>query len=395
MFWQLEQRYHGGMAQRRRPFYSEEHEALRETVRRFVDKELKPNAEAWDKAGEFPRELYKKAGDVGLLGLGFPEAHGGVESDALGGLVMAEEIARGGSGGLAAGLMSHGIGAPPIANFANEAFKARVLPEILSGDKICALAISEPSAGSDVANLKTVARKEGDHYIISGQKTFITSGMRADYITTAVRTGDPGMAGISLLVIPGDAEGVSRTKLEKMGWWASDTATLYFDEVKVPAENLLGSHNGGFLVIMHNFNNERMHIAGLALGFSRVCFEEALDWSKQRETFGKPLIRHQVLRHKLVDMMQRIVALEATLDVLAWRMTEGEVPVAEVCMAKNQATQCFEFCAKESVQILGGAGYIRGTLSERLYRETKVLSIGGGAEEIMKELAARQMGWLR
>ncbi len=383
------------MAKRRRPFYSDEHEALRETVRQFAERELAPNAQAWDDAGEFPRELYARAGELGLLGLGFPEAHGGIEGDPLGALVLAEEIARGASGGLAAGLMSHGIGAPPIANFGSEELKARVLPGILAGEKICALAISEPSGGSDVANLQTVARREGDDYIINGQKTFITSGMRADWITTAVRTGDTGMGGVSLILVPGDAAGLERTSLPKMGWWASDTATLYFDECRVPAANLLGSENAGFLVIMHNFNNERMHIAGLALGFSRLCLEEALDWAKQRKTFGKPLVHHQVLRHKLVDMMQRIVALESTLDTLAWRLGKGEVPVAEVCMAKNQATQCFEFCAKEAVQILGGAGYIRGTVSERLYRETKVLSIGGGAEEIMKELAARQMGWLR
>ena len=273
--------------------------------------------------------------------------------------------------------------------------KQRVLPGILAGEKICALAISEPSGGSDVANLQTVAERDGDHYVIRGQKTFITSGMRADWITTAVRTGAPGMGGISLLVVPGDAPGLERTSLPKMGWWASGTATLYFDACRVPVANRLGEENHGFLAIMHNFNSERMHIAGLALGFRRVCLEEALGWAKERKTFGKPLVRHQVIRHKLVDMAQRIAALESTLDILAWRLERGDAPVAEVCMAKNQATQCFEFCAKEAVQILGGAGYIRGTVCERLYRETKVLSIGGGAEEIMKELAARQLGWLR
>ena len=384
-----------GMARPRRPFYTDEHEALRDTVRRFVAKEIRPNAEAWDEAGIFPRELYGKAGEVGLLGLGFPEAYGGVEADTFSSLLVAEEVALGGSGGVAAGMMSHGIGAPPIAAFGSEELKQRVLPGILAGEKICALAISEPSGGSDVANLQTVAERDGDHYVIRGQKTFITSGMRADWITTAVRTGAPGMGGISLLVVPGDAPGLERTSLPKMGWWASDTATLYFDECRVPVANRLGEENHGFLAIMHNFNSERMHIAGLALGFSRVCLEEALGWAKERKTFGKPLVRHQVIRHKLVDMAQRIAALESTLDILAWRLERGDAPVAEVCMAKNQATQCFEFCAKEAVQILGGAGYIRGTVCERLYRETKVLSIGGGAEEIMKELAARQLGWLR
>jgi acyl-CoA dehydrogenase len=382
------------MAKAKRPFYTEEHEALRDTVRRFVSKEIEPFAHEWDEAGRFPVELYRKAGEVGLLGVGFPEAYGGIEADALGGLLIAEEMGLSGSGGVAAGLMSHGIGAPPIANFASDEVKEELLPPILSGEKICALAITEPSGGSDVANLRTTARRDGDDYIINGQKTFITSGMRADYITTAVRTGGDGMAGISLIVVPGDVAGLERTEIPKMGWLASDTATLHFDECRVPARYLLAQENHGFLVIMHNFNNERMHIAGLALGFSRVCLKEALEWARERKTFGKPLVRHQVVRHKLVDMAQRITALESTLDVLAWRLSEGQVPVAEVCMAKNQATQCFEFCAKEAVQILGGAGFTRGVKSERLYRETKVLSIGGGAEEIMKELAARQLGWL-
>ena len=382
------------MAKAKRPFYTDEHEALRDTVRRFVSKEIEPFAHEWDEAGRFPVELYRKAGEVGLLGIGFPEAYGGIEADPLAGLLIAEEMGLGGSGGVAAGLMSHGIGAPPIANFASDEVKEEVLTPVLAGEKICALAITEPSGGSDVAQLKTTARREGDDYILNGQKTFITSGMRADYITTAVRTGGEGMAGISLIVVPGDLAGLERTEIPKMGWLASDTATLHFDECRVPARYLLAEENHGFLVIMHNFNNERMHIAGLALGFSRVCLQEALEWARERKTFGKPLVRHQVVRHKLVDMAQRIAALESTLDVLAWRLGKGDVPVAEVCMAKNQATQCFEFCAKEAVQILGGAGFTRGVKSERLYRETKVLSIGGGAEEIMKELAARQFGWL-
>jgi acyl-CoA dehydrogenase len=383
------------MAKSSRPFYTDEHEALRDTVRRFVQREIEPFTHEWDEAGRIPRELYNKAGDVGLLGVGFPEAYGGVEADALAGLIVAEEMGLGGSGGVAASLMSHGIGAPPIANFGSDEIKEELLPPILAGEKIAALAITEPSGGSDVANLQTSARREGDHYVLNGSKTFITSGMRADYITTAVRTGGPGMGGISLLVVPGDAPGLERTEIAKMGWLASDTATLHFDECRVPARFLLAEENHGFLVIMHNFNNERMHIAGLALGFARVCLQEALDWAGERKTFGKPLLRHQVIRHKLVDMAQSITALESTLDVLAWRLSQGQAPVAEVCMVKNQATQCFEFCAKEAVQILGGAGFTRGVKSERLYRETKVLSIGGGAEEIMKELAARQMGWLR
>jgi acyl-CoA dehydrogenase len=378
------------------PFYTDEHHALRDTLRRFVDREITPHVDAWDEAEAFPRELYRKAGEVGLLGIGFPEAYGGTGGDGFHRLVVCEELARTGSGGIASGLMSHGIGAPPIVALGSAALKERLLPPILAGEKICALAITEPSGGSDVANLQTTARRDGDHYVLNGSKTFITSGMRADVITVAVRTGGPGMGGISLVVVePRDDEAphFQRTSLKKMGWWSSDTATLYFDDYRVPASNLLGTENMGFLGIMQNFNAERLSIAGLALGFSQVCLDEAVAWAKQRTTFGKPLVKHQVIRHKLVDMMQRIEGLRATLELLTWRVDRGEWPIAEVCLAKNQATQCMEFCAKEAVQILGGAGYIRGVKSERIYRETKVLAIGGGAEEIMKELAAKQLGW--
>ncbi len=380
---------------RSHPGWKPEHAELRRGIRAFVDREITAHVDAWDEAGEFPRELYRKAAEVGLLGLGFPEEFGGTPCDAFTRNLATEELTRPGSGGLAAGLMSHGIGLPPVVALGSAELKARVVASVLAGEAISALAITEPSGGSDVAALVTTARRDGDHYIVKGSKTFITSGMRADWITTAVRTGGEGMGGISLLLIPGDTPGLGRAAMKKMGWWCSDTATLYFDECRVPVANLLGGENQGFLGIMQNFNGERMALAALSLGFARVCYTEALAWAKQRETFGKPLIRHQVIRHKLVDMATAIRALECTLDDLAWRIDQREQPIAEVCMLKNQATQCVELCAKEGVQILGGAGFMRGTKVERIYRETKVLSIGGGAEEVMKELAARQLGMLR
>ncbi|HWV97584.1 MAG TPA: acyl-CoA dehydrogenase family protein, partial [Xanthobacteraceae bacterium] len=263
---------------------------------------------------------------------------------------------------------------------------------ILSGEKISALAITEPSGGSDVANLRTSARRDGDVYVVNGEKTFITSGMRADYITTAVRTGGPGPSGVSLLVVPGDTPGLSRTPLKKMGWWASDTATLHFDNCREPAGNLLGEEGAGFKIIMHNFNSERLTMAAGCTAAARVCLDEAIDYAKQRHTFGKPLTQHQVIRHKLVDMAQRVAASQAMLEMLAWRLDQGENPVAEICMLKNQATQTMAFCASEAVQIFGGAGYMRGVKVERIYREVKVNAIGGGTEEIMKDLASRQMG---
>jgi acyl-CoA dehydrogenase len=375
------------------PFYTPEHEAFRDTVRRFVASEIEPNAAQWDEAGEFPRELYKKAAAVGGLQLGFPEAYGGIACDRFYRLIWAQELARAGAGGISASLNSHTIGAPPIVRFGSEAMKARVLPPILAGEKISALAITEPGAGSDVAGIKTTARRSGDHYVVSGEKTFITSGMRADFYTVAVRTGGPGMGGLSLLLIERDTPGFTRTPLKKMGWWASDTATLHFDDCRVPAESLIGPENGGFKVIMANFNDERLGLAYGANGFARVAFEEALAYARLRSTFGQPLIQHQVIRHKLVDMAQRVAATQAMIELTAWRVDRGDYVVPELAMLKNQATQTMAFCASEAVQILGGAGFMRGSKVERIYREVKVNAIGGGAEEIMKDLAARQMGW--
>jgi acyl-CoA dehydrogenase len=374
------------------PFYNADHEAFRDVMRRFVTREIEPYAHEWDEAGEFPRALYAKASEIGLLGLGFPEEFGGVSADQFMKIVASQELARAGAGGVSSSLMSHTIGSPPIARAARPEIKARVLPEVLSGKKISALAITEPSGGSDVANLRTKARRDGDHYVVSGEKTFITSGMRADYLTVAVRTGGEGAGGVSLLLIEGDTPGLSRTKLKKMGWWASDTATLHFDECRVPVENLLGEEGQGFKLIMHNFNSERMGMAASCTAYARVCVEEAIAYAKERQTFGKPISQHQVIRHKLVDMAQKVAASQAMLEMLAWRLGQGESPVAEICMMKNQATQTMAFCASEAVQIFGGAGFMRGIKVERIYREVKVNAIGGGTEEIMKDLASRQMG---
>ncbi len=374
------------------PFYTPEHEAFRQTVRRFVDREILAHVDAWDEAEEFPRELYRKASAAGLLQLGFPEEYGGVPTDIFFGIIKAEEMARHGSGGVNASLNSHTIGCPPIAALGPQWMKRKVLPEVLAGDKISALAITEPSGGSDVANLKTTARREGDHYVVNGSKMFITSGVRADYFTVAVRTGGPGAGGVSLLLIERDRPGFQRTKLKKMGWWASDTAQLFFDDVRVPVENLIGEENRGFVGIMLNFNSERLGMAAGAYGYAKLCLEESIAYARERHTFGKPLIANQVVRHRIVDMAMRVNAVKATLELLAYRVDQGEKPVAEICMLKNLATSTLEYCANEAMQIFGGAGYLRGSKVERIYRETKVMSIGGGSVEIMKDLAARQMG---
>ena len=373
--------------------FSPEHETFRATVKRFVDQELMPHIDAWDEAESFPRELYRKAADIGLLGLGFPGEFGGIPGDLFHELVMHEELTRCASGGLLASLFSHTIGAPPIVAGGSAELKARLLPAILSGEKISALAITEPSGGSDVANLTTRAVRDGDHYIVNGSKTFITSGMRADVITVALRTGGPGAGGVSALLVDGDTPGLTRTPLKKMGWWCSDTAQLHFENCRIPAANLLGRESGGFEIIMRNFNHERLMLAMQACGFARVCLDEASAWAMERRTFGQRLVEHQAVRHKLVAMATRIEATRAMLEDLARRGTQGQMPVAQVCMAKNFAAQTMQFCADQAVQILGGMGFMRGTKAERIYREVKVYMIGGGAEEILNDLSALQLGW--
>ncbi|MBB4211860.1 acyl-CoA dehydrogenase [Rhodothalassium salexigens DSM 2132] len=375
------------------PWYTDEHRAFRESVRRFVEAEISPHVDAWDEAGAFPRELYKKAGQMGLLALGYPEELGGVEADPFFALILQQEVARAGSGGVPASLFSSGISMPPVAHFARDAVRRTVVPQVLAGDKIAALAVTEPGGGSDVANLRTTARRDGDDYVINGEKTFISSGMRADYLTVAVRTGGEGAGGISLLLVDGDAPGLARTALKKMGWWCSDTATLYFDDVRVPVERLVGKENQGFHAAMVNFNGERLSLAALCNGFALVCLEEAVNYARQRHTFGRALITRQAIRHKLATMAQRIRATQAYIERTAWAMGEGRQPAADIALLKNQATETLEHCAREAVQIFGGAGYLRGAKVERIYREVRVMAIGGGAEEIMRDLAANQLGF--
>lgn len=378
-------------------YYTPEHEQFRQTMREFVSREIAPFASDWDEAEEFPRDLYRKAAAIGLLGLNYPEEFGGTPADGFYSIIASVELAAAGSGGVLASLMSHSIGAPPILNAGSTEMKGRVLPQILAGEKISALAITEPSGGSDVAAIKTTAIHNGDHYLVNGEKTFITSGIRGDYFTVAVRTNpeDKTAAGVSLLLIERDTPGFTRTPLKKMGWWASDTAHLYFDNCRVPVSNLIGEENQGFKIIMRNFNSERLGMSAGAYGFAKVCFEDALTWARQRKTFGQPLVERQVIRHKLVDMAMKIEATRSMLEDLTWRVQnragDASLLVAQTSMLKIQATQTMQFCADQAVQILGGMGYMRGSRVERIYREVKVNMIGGGSEEIMKDLAARQM----
>ena len=372
-----------------------EHEEWRAQLRRFFDREVIPFADQWDEDGALPDELWPKAAAVGILGLGYPEEFGGVSEgiDIWHKNILNEELARIAVGGLSATLMVHGIGLPPVLNFASEAIKQEVAPPVLAGTKRISLAITEPGAGSDVAHLTTTARLDGDHYVVNGSKTYITGGMNANWFTTAVRTGGEGAGGVSALLIPADLEGVSRTALDKkQGWWCSDTATIYFDNVRVPVGNLVGQENRGFSVIMANFNFERLAMSVAMEAFSRVCLEDAVNWARERKTFGQRLADHQVIRHKIADMKQRINATQCYLTHISAEVEAGRERAGDIALLKVQSSQTMEFCAREAMQILGGMGYMRGSRVERIYREVRVNAIGGGSEEIMRDLAARQYG---
>ncbi len=375
------------------PDLSTDHEAWREQLRRFIDRELVPYAEAWDEAGEMPDQLWARAAAVGLLGLGYPEQYGGTSEgvDIWHRNILNEELARLGVGGVSVNLMVHNIALPPVVNFAPEGLKQEVVTAVLSGRKRISLCVTEPGAGSDVAQLSTTAERDGDHYVVNGSKTYITGGMHADWYTTAVRTGGAGAKGVSALLITAASEGLSRTALDrKQGWWASDTATIYFDKVRVPVGNLLGEENQGFKVIMNNFNAERMAMSAAMEGFARVCLEEAVAWARQRRTFGQRLADHQVIRHKIAEMKQRINATQGYLQCVSRQIAQGHEDAGDIALLKVQCSQTMEFCAREAMQILGGMGYMRGSRVERIYREVRVNAIGGGSEEIMRDLAARQ-----
>ena len=381
--------------------WDEETQLLTDSARRFVQTEVAPYLNDWEEAGEFPRSLYRRAAQLGWLAMGYPEELGGTPSPWCLRNAMTVALARfGGSGGLMASLFSHNIGLPPLLRHGSSELQQEVVPAVLRGEKIAALAITEPGGGTDVSALRTTARREGDEYVVDGEKVFITSGMRADWLTVAVRTDakNKGPGGISMLMVPGDAAGLSRTALKKMGWLCSDTAQLRFDAVRVPARYLVGEEGAGFKMILTNFNGERLSMAAMALGFSECCYDEALAWARQRKTFGAALVDHQVIRHKLMDMKMRIESTRAWLNAVSARADSGNKAdkgaewVAEVCLLKNHATQSMQFCADQAVQILGGMGFMRGTACERIYREVKVMMIGGGTEEIMKELASRQLG---
>ncbi|PAU53648.1 acyl-CoA dehydrogenase family protein [Pseudomonas sp. PICF141] len=375
-------------------YFDPSHQLVRDSVRRFVEREILPDIDQWEEAESFPRELYLKAGAAGILGIGYPEALGGShEGDMFAKIAASEELMRCGSGGLVAGLGSLDIGLPPILKWARPEVRDRVVPQVLAGEKISALAVTEPSGGSDVANLQTRAVRDGDFYRVSGSKTFITSGVRADFYTVAVRTGEPGFGGISVLLIEKGTPGFTvGRQLKKMGWWASDTAELFFDDCRVPLEHLIGAENMGFACIMGNFQSERLALALMANMTAQLALEESLKWARQREAFGKPIGKFQVLKHRLAEMATALeVSREFTYRQAA-KIAAGQSVIKEISMAKNFATDTADRITNDAVQILGGLGYMRDSLVERLYRDNRILSIGGGTREVMNEIISKQMG---
>ena len=378
------------------PIDAPERHALRHAVRRFVEREVLPHQDEWERAGELPRELHRAAARAGLLGVSYPEAAGGGGGDALDALVVTEELHyAGAAGGVYASLFTTGIALPHLVHAGDVAQIERWVRPTLAGELIGSLAITEPDGGSDVAHIRTTAKRDGDDYVVNGAKTYITSGVRADFVVTAVRTGDAGAHGISLLVVEKGTPGftVSR-KLDKMGWLCSDTAELSYVDVRVPAANLVGAENSGFAQLAQNFVGERIGLAAQAYASAQRCLDLTVEWCRMRETFGAPLISRQTVQHTLAEMARRIEVARSYVRGVATRAAQGEQNlVLEACFAKNTAVEVGMWVADRAVQLHGGMGYMREAEVERQYRDMRILGIGGGTDEILAGLAAKILGY--
>ena len=378
---------------------TQEREALRRSAAEFTRREVVPHLQEWEDAGEIPRALHRTAGDLGLIGIAFPESVGGSGGDLLDSVAMQEAMFdAGASSGLMAGLFTSGIALPHLAASGNADLIDRFVRPTLAGELIGSLAITEPGGGSDVARITTRAElvrgSDGDHYVVNGAKTFITSGVRADFVTTAVRTGGPGHAGISLLVVEKDTPGFTVDRsLRKMGWHCSDTAELSYVDVRVPAANLVGAEGAGFGQIADQFVVERIALAVHGYGIAARSLDLAAAYARERQTFGRALIGNQSVQHTLVEMRRQVEVARTYTHAVAARHVAGEFVVAEACLAKQTAVDCAAYVCDRAVQLFGGSGYMHGTEVERHYRDARLLPIGGGADEVLRDLTAKLMGY--
>jgi len=374
------------------PPFEAEHEELRESVRAFVTAEIAPHVDQWEREGEFPLDLYARCGELGFLGLKFPERYGGQGGSYVHDAVWVEELARSGaSGGVSAGLNAHAsIATPPILKFGTESQRQQWLPPAIRGETVGALGITEPGAGSDVASLRTTAVRDGDGWLVNGAKTFITNGVRADFMVTACRTGETGHGGISFLIIDTASPGFEVvSNLEKMGWRSSDTAEISLSDVHVPGENLLGEENGGFGLIMANFAWERLV---MAVGAMDRLIELSVSWARDREAFGRPIGQFQAIRHKISGMATKTAASRTlTYDTLR-RFSAGEQVIREVAMTKLFTQRALVEIADQALQIHGGYGYMSELEIERALRDARLGPIGGGTDEIMNEIVGKTYG---
>ena len=377
-----------------------ERDALRATAAEFTRREVVPHLQEWEDAGEIPRTLHRTAGDLGLIGVAFPESVGGSGGDLLDSVAMQEAMFEAGaSSGLMAGLFTSGIALPHLAASGDTDLVDRFVRPTLAGELIGSLAITEPGGGSDVARIRTSAVRDGDHYVVNGAKTFITSGVRADFVTTAVRTGGPGHGGISLLVVEKGTPGFTVDRsLRKMGWHCSDTAELSFADVRVPVANLVGDEGTGFAQIADQFVVERIALAVHGYGIAARSLDLAAAYVRERQAFGRALVGHQSVQHTLVEMRRQVEVARTYTRAVAARHAAGAPDdrlsvVAEAWLAKQTAVDCAAHVCDRAVQLFGGTGYMHGTEVERHYRDARILPIGGGADEVLRDLTAKLMGY--
>ena len=376
-----------------RNIFKEEHNILRASVRKFVENEIIPNIDRWEEEGAIPKGLFRKMGEMGYLGIRHPVEYGGSGGDIFMALVFAEEMARSRSCGLTCAVTSHtDMGSPHLAKEGNEQQKEKYLRPIIKGEKICAIVVTEPDAGSDVANIKTTAKRDGDSYILNGSKTFITNGCQGEIFFVAAKTSpDKGHKSISMFIVDGNTPGFSSKRVGKMGWLISDTAELTFEDCRVPRENLLGEEGRGFYYIMRNFQDERLIISAICVSKAQQGMEDAIAYARQRRTFGAPLSQHQVIRHKLADMAIQIEAGRQLVYHAARMCNWGLDWAKEVSICKAFCGEMVNRVAYDCLQIHGGYGYMKEYPVERMYRDVRVWSIGGGATEVMKNDIARRM----